>query len=390
MRVGFYAPLKPPHHPVPSGDRRMARLLMRALVAAGHEVELMSSLRTWCLTPEALPAARDAAQAAAARLARMLPARPRAEAIGVWFTYHLYYRAPDWIGPAVADALGIPYVVAEASSAGKRLTGPWAEGERAARAALARASAVLSINPADDAGVLEHVDRPDRLFRLVPFLDLAAEPQPAADRAALATRFAIPVEEPWLLAVAMMREGDKLASYRLLGESLALIADLRWRLVVAGDGPAREAVAAALGPRAHLLGACPPELLQALYAASDLIVWPAVNEAFGMALLEARAAGLPVVAGDQGGVATIVDHGRSGLVVAPLTPEAFAAAVRRLLLDPAERRRMAAFARETTGAKHGLGAAAATVSAALAYAAAHRRPLQPAIVTTDPKGLAAR
>ena len=37
MRIAFYAPLKPPDHPVPSGDRRMARMLWAALRAGGHE-----------------------------------------------------------------------------------------------------------------------------------------------------------------------------------------------------------------------------------------------------------------------------------------------------------------------------------------------------------------
>ena len=46
MRVAFYAPLKPPDHPVPSGDRRMAGLLVEALTRAGHEVELASRLRS--------------------------------------------------------------------------------------------------------------------------------------------------------------------------------------------------------------------------------------------------------------------------------------------------------------------------------------------------------
>ena len=46
MRVAFYAPLKPPDHPVPSGDRSMARLLIRALELAGHEVGLASRLRS--------------------------------------------------------------------------------------------------------------------------------------------------------------------------------------------------------------------------------------------------------------------------------------------------------------------------------------------------------
>ena len=45
-RVAFYAPLKPPDHPVPSGDRRMAQLLWQALEAAGARVELASRLRS--------------------------------------------------------------------------------------------------------------------------------------------------------------------------------------------------------------------------------------------------------------------------------------------------------------------------------------------------------
>jgi hypothetical protein len=42
MKVAFYATMKPPDDPVPSGDRTMARLLVKALETAGHEVELVS------------------------------------------------------------------------------------------------------------------------------------------------------------------------------------------------------------------------------------------------------------------------------------------------------------------------------------------------------------
>jgi hypothetical protein len=45
--VAFYAPLKPPDHPVPSGDRRMARALIAALTLAGCPVELASRLRSY-------------------------------------------------------------------------------------------------------------------------------------------------------------------------------------------------------------------------------------------------------------------------------------------------------------------------------------------------------
>ncbi len=53
MHIAFYAPLKSPNHPVPSGDRQMARLLIAALRLAGHSVEIASELRSFSATPEA-------------------------------------------------------------------------------------------------------------------------------------------------------------------------------------------------------------------------------------------------------------------------------------------------------------------------------------------------
>jgi hypothetical protein len=112
MRVAFYAPLKPPDHPVPSGDRRMARLLIEALELAGHEVELAARLRAWQGVPDAARQARIAklGAALAKRLLRRYRARPAAARPRAWLTYHLYYKAPDWIGPRVSEALGIPYL----------------------------------------------------------------------------------------------------------------------------------------------------------------------------------------------------------------------------------------------------------------------------------------
>ena len=57
------------------------------------------------------------------------------------------------------------------------------------------------------------------------------------------------------------------------------------------------------------VGALPAAALPEIYAAADLYVWPACNEAYGMALLEAQAAGVPVVAGAEGGVPDIVADG---------------------------------------------------------------------------------
>src|SRR3546814_3848108 len=114
----------------------------------------------------------------------------------------------------------------------------------------------------------------------------------------------------------MMRPGDKLKSYQLLAQALRAIPDIPWQLVVAGDGQARDAVmqafAWALPERVRFLGLVQPEVMPALYAACDVLVWPAVNEAFGMVLLEAQAAGIPVVAGRSPGVENVVAEGVTG------------------------------------------------------------------------------
>jgi hypothetical protein len=368
MRIAFYAPLKPPTHPVPSGDRRMARLLMAALSRANHRVELASRFRSrdGVGDPERQQALAELGRHMAARLVRQYQTRPDAERPELWFTYHLYYKAPDWLGPSVATALDIPYVVAEASHANKRAAGAWAIGHAGAAEGIRRAEAIISLNPNDMVGLAGVTDRDALLVMLKPFLD-GADFSAAANRRTelrtdLAKRFGLNLGAPWLLTVAMMREGDKLASYQVLGSALSALRDRPWQLLVVGDGPARAAVEQALGGlgrgRVHFAGARLPEELPGFYAPADLLVWPAINEAYGMALIEAQAAGVPVVAGAAGGVPTIVANERTGLLTPPGDAAAFAAAVRVLLDDSERRREMGETARELVAEDHDIGAAA--------------------------------
>lgn len=363
MRAAFYAPLKSPQHPSPSGDRTMARLLLRALARAGAEPALASGLRTLDLAgdPARQAALRDASAREADRLLALYEAEPGRRP-DLWFTYHVYYKAPDWLGPRVSEALGIPYLVAEASRAGKRAGGPWALGHEAAEAAIRRADRIFVLTDADREALARDGD-PRRLVSLPPFLDLdgwdLGDPprrEPAGPRSPLR-----------LLAVGMMRRGDKLASYRLLADALARLEGPEWTLDVAGDGDVRAQVEALLGPfgaRVRLHGALRDRAaLSALYRSCHLLVWPAVNEAYGMALLEAQAHGLPVAAGAYGGVAAVVRHGETGLLAAPGDPAALAEAVRALAggLD-AYGTAAARFVRE----ERGLDRAAAILRAALA------------------------
>ncbi|MEK0083441.1 glycosyltransferase family 4 protein [Benzoatithermus flavus] len=369
MHIAFHAPLKPPDHPVPSGDRRMARAFMDLLVSLGHEVELASRFRSYDRTGDERRQERLAriGRELARRLVRRYRGRPPEMLPGLWFTYHLYHKAPDWLGPVVSTALRIPYVVAEASVAPKQAAGPWAIGFAASRAAIARADLVLAMTDQDRAGLASVVSGPGRLHLFPPFLDTAPFAAAAlargSARARLAAASGLDMEWPWLVAVAMMRADAKLLSYRLLARALAALADRDWQLVVVGDGEARGTVEGLLAPlgagRVHFTGAVPPEALAGLLAACDLCVWPACNEAYGMALLEAQAAGLPVVAGAEGGVSDIVVDGSTGILVRPRDPLAFADAVRTLLDDPERRRVMGLAARAHVTARHDVAAARA-------------------------------
>ncbi len=380
MRIAFYAPLKSPTHATPSGDRRVARLLIDALERCGHRVELASSFRSYEPTGDR---ARQAAQRdEGVALGRQLAAQWRDGQAGakpdLWFTYHSYYKAPDWIGPEASSALGIPYVIAEASHAGKRARGPWDIGHHGAMESIRRADLLLCPTRDDVAGLRAVAAAPERVVLLPPFLDAgpfrAAALRRQAGRDDLARVYGLEASVPWLVVAAMMRPGDKLSSYSSLSRVLGRLRDLPWRLLVAGDGPARGEVEAAFAAeipgRAVFLGALSLPEVAAACAAADLCVWPAVNEAYGMALLEAQAAGVPVVSCNTRGVPDVVEHGRTGLLCAAGDESALADLARELLLDQGKRSRMGAAAAVFAGEERSMQSAAARLASLLARFAA--------------------
>ena len=167
----------------------------------------------------------------------------------------------------------------------------------------------------------------------------------------------------------MMRTRDKLDSYRVLAEALGRLKDRPWRALLVGDGPARGEVEAMMAPLRRSACALPapcrtPNCPRPMPSA-DLYLWPAINEAYGMAFLEAQAAGLPVVAGRTGGVPAVVADGVTGVLTPIGDAAAFAAATARLLDDPKERVRLGKAARARVNARHDERAAAHALAAAL-------------------------
>ncbi len=79
----------------------------------------------------------------------------------------------------------------------------------------------------------------------------------------------------------------------------------------------------------------PHHLLSTYYRAADVVLVPSRSESFGLVALEAAACGTPVVAADVGGLRTLVEHGRTGFLVAGRDPEAFAAHAEQILRSPA-------------------------------------------------------
>ncbi|MEH6627399.1 MAG: glycosyltransferase family 4 protein [Motiliproteus sp.] len=360
--VAFYAPLKPPGHPNPSGDRHLAQLLMSALQQAGFKVQLAAGLRSrdgngnlqYQLRIKAL------GERWANRLIRRYQALPKSERPKLWFTYHLYHKAPDWLGPRVSSALNIPYVVAEASYAAKQIDGPWGLGLQSTVDALEHARLCLSLNPTDRP-CLEARFSNLNIVDLPPFLDTAQfQFAEQSQKAVLAERWQLPPHQPWLITVAMLRPGDKTHSYQLLAEALSKLKCRDWQLLIIGDGVNREQVKGFFASLSgvHFLGQMSAQQLQPLLAASDLYLWPAVNEAFGLSMLEAQLSGTAVLAGNEGGVASILDQNRSGILVTPRDTHQFARQLDLLLDNPSRLAEMGNAARSHVLKRHSLDSAA--------------------------------
>jgi glycosyltransferase involved in cell wall biosynthesis len=358
--IAFYAPMKPPDDPVPSGDRTMARALLAALEGTAlGEVRLMSRLRS--RDGKGDPVAQDRILQAAEHEVERLSAGPRPD---LWVTYHSYYKAPDLLGPRLSRHWGIPYALIEATRASSRLQGPYARFAKAAEAACDSADVIFYLTEYDREALERDRVPGQRLARLRPFL--ATESLPQWQQRPRSDTFR-------LLACAMFRAGDKLASYRTLSAALALVQSQAWSLRIVGDGPARaevEELFSRFADRVTFVGALDQDGVAREFRDGDLLVWPGVGEAFGMVYLEAQAQGCPVLAEDRQGVREVVRDG--GWLVPADDPPAYARAIDAVALDLDGRLAAGRRGRDRIAAEHLLPAARAALTAELAPLLAER------------------
>ena len=143
---------------------------------------------------------------------------------------------------------------------------------------------------------------------------------------------------------------DLAEAFALVSERLPML-----RLLLVGDGPDADHVRARLagseaGERAVLHPATPE--VMPLLCASDLFVLPSLHENQSFAILEAMAAGLPVLSTEVGGTPELVRHGETGWLVPPSQPKALAEGLERLVKDAVLRHRLGQAGQQAASRDH--------------------------------------
>lgn len=355
MRVAFYSPIAKPDEATPSGISRVGALLIQALRAAGHVVDTPPLPRSYEGKGNAGRQAQIFAECENAATnyleAISLGKEPRPD---LWFSYHVYYKSPDWIGPHVAKSLGIPYVVAEGSHAPKRAKGQWANGHEATTKALQAADRLLAMTSFDRV-CLEWIAK-HRVRDLKPFID----PTPFVCGPPASAR------SNMLCAVGMMRNDRKRASYALLAAAVRQLSDLDLNLEIVGDGTYRREIEAMFLPAldrhtVYFSGASSQREMPTHLGASAILAWPGIGEAYGLVYLEAQAAGMAVVACSDRGVPDVVRDGETALLSAPGDAAAYAENLRRVVTDEALREKLGANAQAFVKSERSVAVAADTL-----------------------------
>jgi glycosyltransferase involved in cell wall biosynthesis len=344
----------------PYGGVEMAAwCLAHALAAAGHEVDLHS----------AAPAARSIHRPAGhggrltvhlhrarfhvgqAPFAPSLFRSPRRGRARPQVVLALMGDQPaPWAAMRCARAWKVPLVVTYHGDwvggfgAPLRRLGVWLQRRRLAPRILRRAAAVIALS--QESAAASELLRPHAAkLRVIPNGIDPAQVRPVAGGAALRKRLGVPRDAEVAVFLGAL---NPIKGLDVLLDAWASVVEAlpAAHLLVLGEGPYRaayeqQAQALGIAGRVRFLG-----FVHAgkgdHYAAAGVLALPSRSETFPMVILEAGAAGLPVVASDLPPLRAMVEPGRNGLLVPPEDPAALADALARLLADKPLRDRLGA------------------------------------------------
>lgn len=205
------------------------------------------------------------------------------------------------------------------------------------RAGARWAGAITCCSDAVRQFVLAHLDGDEsKLLTIHNGIDLEAFRSPH-----VASRSELSLREGGLVVGTVSRLDEPKKGLTVLLHALADLAGRDglppWQCLLVGDGPARErleTLAAQLGLSERVVFAGVRHDVASVLAAMDLFVCPSLYEGFGIAIVEAMAAGRPVVASAVGGIPEIVVNQDTGLLVPPGNAAALADAMAALLTRP--------------------------------------------------------
>jgi glycosyltransferase involved in cell wall biosynthesis len=246
---------------------------------------------------------------------------------------HTHLQYSDLLGGVAARTLGIPAVATLHIVEPRDTRRDWGRARLTAVARRRCHRRVIAVSEHIRAAYLASgADRPEHVVTI--HNGISARPEPGAG-VRLRGELGIGADEPVVAMISVLRAGKghdlAVAAVEELSAELPGI-----RLLIAGDGPARDEVASLasrLGGAAVLAGH--RDDVMAVLDAADVFLHPTRADVFPTVLLQALAAGAPIVASDVGGVPEIVEDNHTGLLVPPpLTPASFAEPLRRILGDP--------------------------------------------------------
>jgi glycosyltransferase involved in cell wall biosynthesis len=300
VKIAFYSPLKPITSAKPSGDLMIAKDLVHFFESKGHQVEVLSEFTTYRFF------AKPRKYLELLKELTEIWKRVEDSPPDLFFTYHLYYKAPDPIGPLLSYFFNRPYVVFEGSYARRpRYSIKAFLGYYISRAGLKHADHIFADMSVDYEG-LTRIRGSEDLSYVAPAVDTQIFCPDEVRRRAFRQKHQIADDQILISSVAMLRPGRKSEGIEFLLKSLKKIKNRNFVHFHAGGGEdlrrLKQKSKDLLKGRSQFLGMQTREELIDLYNASDIFAFPGIDEGFGLVYLEAQACGLPVVAFNNGGI----------------------------------------------------------------------------------------